>query len=299
MSGFGGIVLYQGSLGSGKSASAVAEAFKHLWRGGVVACNFSLTPNWVDEMCNHDIACRFSKKYRQKTAHSLWSRFFKVSSLDAIKQIDVKSLCVGREKTVAGKYQEGQGLLILDESQLIFNSRKSMSGDKNMQWIEFFTQSRKLGWKVILIAHKAEMIDTQIRDLAEYEARMRNLQKINLPVLSIPLVPIPVFLVITRYAGLGAGAGSVHSKSLYPLPYWMARLYDSRAVFSRDGFANEDPPEHCGPEPGVDSIGPADGVHRLTRPHYFSGFFDDIAAIYSRPDSCSVSEDFGDSSTMI
>lgn len=276
MSGFGGVSIYQGSLGSGKSASAVAEAFKHLYRGGVVAANFSLLDGWCHEMAKRDLVGMLSRSYRAKLAHSLWSRFYKVTSLDAILSIDPKKEAVGKEASKPGQYMEGQGLLILDEAQLIFNSRKSMSGTKNLDWVEFFTQSRKLGWKVILIAHKSEMIDSQIRDLAEYEARMRNLQKVHVPLVGIPLSPIPLFLVITRYAGLGAGSGSVHSRALFPLPYWAARLYDSRLVFSREGFVNTDPAERCGDEPAPPPCGGAG------RSLHCQPFFDEITSRWGR-----------------
>lgn len=239
------IEVQQGTPGSGKSAAAVARAILHLRKGGVVAANFSLIDGWADEVAKRSFFSRFSPSYRYKLASSLHKRFYRVNSLSAIRAINPRSESVGIYAD-NGKYSEGNGLLLLDEAQLVFNSRK---WDKNMGWIEFFTQHRKLGWNVILIAHTIEMIDSQIRPLAEYESRFRNMQKLKFPVLGIPMSPFPLFLVIRRYAGLGAGASVIADRDLYPLPLWAARLYDSLEVFSQDSWSNETLPRLCGSPP--------------------------------------------------
>ena len=239
------IEVMQGSLGSGKSAVATARAIAHLQDGGVVAANFALTDGWADVVAKRNPLCYFSDNLRYEKAKSLWPRFHHVKSLAAIKELRPREQAEGRHKN-SGQFQEGQGLLILDECQLIFNSRK---WEKNMDWIEFFTQSRKLGWNILLIAHTIEMIDSQIRPLCEFESRFRNLQKVKFPMTPIPLSPFPLFVVVQRYAGLGAGASSVSSRALYPLPLWAARLYDSLAVFSADAWGSSPLPELCGNPP--------------------------------------------------
>lgn len=139
-----------------------------------------------------------------------------------------------------------------------------MSGDKNMRWIEFFTQARKRGWIEVLIAHKAEMIDSQIRDLAEYETRFRNLQKVRIPLIGLPLSPFPLFLGINRYAGYGPGSGCIHSRELLPLPLWAAKLYDSKLVFTQEDYETPFPAEHCGPQPYSDVVIPDPDRERLS-----------------------------------
>lgn len=99
------------------------------------------------------------------------------------------------------------------------------------------------------------MIDSQIRPLCEYESRFRNLQKVNIPIIGLPLAPFPLFLVVRRYAGLGAGASAVAGRDLYPLPLWAARLYDTLEVFS---FRKDQKPlgaRLCGPPPSPPSGG--------------------------------------------
>lgn len=66
------------------------------------------------------------------------------------------------------KIKEGRFLLVIDECQLMFNSREWQKGNRN-EWLSFFTQHRKLGFDVILIAQFDRMIDRQIRSLIEYE----------------------------------------------------------------------------------------------------------------------------------
>lgn len=246
------VEIQQGSPGSGKSAAAVARAIMHLRRGGVVAANFSLIDGWSDAIASKyvfsHIPFGIGDEYRYKKSSSLHKRYFRVDTIEAIRSINPRELSVDLYED-KGSYSEGNGLLILDEAQLILNSRVWQD---NLKWIEFFTQHRKLGWDVVLIAHSQEMIDKQIRPLAEYESRFRNLQKIKVPLLGLPLSPIPLFLVIRRYAGLGAGSSVVADRALYPLPLWAARLYDSLEVFSfRSGHVTEMQklPRLCGPAP--------------------------------------------------
>lgn len=255
------IEVVQGAPGSGKSATAVARAIKHLREGGVVATNFRLVDNWADEIAKRSLLSRISQDHREKTAVDLYRRFFVVDSVPAIRSIFPRKSAVKAWRSRPKKYLEGQGLLLLDEAQLIFNCRK---WDKNAQWIEFFTQHRKLGWDVVLIAHSIEMIDSQIRPLAEFESRYRNMQKVKFPVLGFPLSPFPLFLSIRRYAGLGAGAGVIADRALYPLPLWAAELYDTTLEFTMDGWGKQTQAVPCGPPPIISADLPR---QRVSIPH--------------------------------
>ena len=70
------------------------------------------------------------------------------------------------------RFKEDGLLLVIDECQLLFNSRSWNDKDR-MQWIEFFSQHRKFGYKVILIAQDDVMIDKQFRTLIEYDVNHR------------------------------------------------------------------------------------------------------------------------------
>ena len=64
--------------------------------------------------------------------------------------------------------KEDEILLVIDECQIMFNSRSWGQRDR-AEWCSFFTQHRKLGYEVVLIAQFDRMIDRQIRSLVEYE----------------------------------------------------------------------------------------------------------------------------------
>ena len=76
-------------------------------------------------------------------------------------------------------FREDWILLVLDEVQLVFNARswadKGRAGmhDSRMDWLQFLSQHRKYGFKVILIAQSAKMIDNQFRMLIEIEINHR------------------------------------------------------------------------------------------------------------------------------
>lgn len=257
------IEVMQGSLGSGKSAAAVARAIMHLRSGGVVAANFGLVDGWADTIAKQYLWARFDDDYRYEKACSLWERFFNVQSLDAILKIKPREIAIGKHAP-DGKYKEGVGLLVLDEAHMFMNPRKWQN---NLPWIEFFSQARKIGWDVLLISHSIEMIDSQIRNFCEYESRFRNLQKVKIPILGLPFSPFPLFLVIRRYAGISAGAGVVADRDLYPLPLWAAQLYDSLHIFSTEQFGETKEPLFCGKPPAPPLCG---GVGLPKKPEFKS-----------------------------
>lgn len=234
------IQIIQGTPGSGKSAVATVDMLEFLEAGGVVACNYSLIPGWHYKLADMHPCVRFGLSDRDLKAQSYWSRAFRIGTVDTIYELSehLKRLCPADKN---GRVKEGSGRLYIDESQLLFNSR---TWQKNRGFIEFFTQHRKLGWDVYLIAHAATMIDSQIRDLIEYEARLRNMNKVKLFGM-FPVSPYPVFLSIVRYSGISAGAGSIAWRRLYRLRKNYASLYDSMQVFAFD--AAEVSVSHQGP----------------------------------------------------
>lgn len=63
---------------------------------------------------------------------------------------------------------EGRILLVIDECQLLFNAREWNAKGRS-EWLSFYTQHRKMGYDIILVALFDRMIDRQIRSLIEYE----------------------------------------------------------------------------------------------------------------------------------
>jgi hypothetical protein len=254
------INLFFGPPGNGKSAVAFMLGIDHLKAGGVLAANFKLVPDWAMQLAKMRLVCKLGLADPLKQAESYYKRCYYAGSPSSLYEIS-KQL----DELVLPKYKkkrEGKGLLILDEAQLYLNSRR---WEDNFPWIEFFTQHRKLGWNVYLIAHSSDMIDKQIRPLLEYETKLRNLKRVKLPF--IPLhFPIDLFAVVTKYAGLPEhNKSSVHSKRLIPLFLPVVRLYDTMEVFAFDslpkGFSHQ----------GVNPASPPAPVpQKMQSGHFFS-----------------------------
>jgi zona occludens toxin len=125
-------------------------------------------------------------------------------------------------------------LLVVDEAQLLFNSREW--GQKNrMEWIEFLSQHRHYGYKIVFIAQFDRMIDRQIRALVEYEYVHRRLGSLGWKGKMMALFAGgELFVCSKKFYGMNAfvGAEYMRKRKRY------FRLYDSYATFSRtDGGA--------------------------------------------------------------
>jgi len=241
------IQVVQGSLGSGKSLVAVIEAIYQLRAGGVVASNFSFSPNWAWDLAGQDLKVMLGFKDRVKWARDLYSRCFKIGHPDSMIELSgdrgtgLAKLCSGKLKNS----REGKGLLILDDCHHFFNARTFTA---NKDYVTFFANARKYGWRTLLITHSIDNIDKQIRSYVEIESRFRNLQKFRVPILGIPLSPIPCFLIVRRYAGLGPGSGSIHSKDLYWFDKGAARLYDTLERFGEHDLDKAYSPQGIHPD---------------------------------------------------
>lgn len=66
------------------------------------------------------------------------------------------------------RLKEGEILLVIDEAQLLFNSRE-WQNLAHSGWLSFFSQHRHYGFRIILIAQFDRMLDRQVRCLLEYE----------------------------------------------------------------------------------------------------------------------------------
>lgn len=138
--------------------------------------------------------------------------------------------------------KEGSILLVIDECQLIFNAREWQQ-KRMAKWISFFTQHRKLGYDIILIAQFDRMIDRQIRSLIEYEYIHRKMSNFGWQgkILSL-MFGGKTFISVKMWYPLNEKIGSeiFHArKSLY-------RIYDSYATFDADQSAGTAAPA---PEP--------------------------------------------------
>ena len=149
------IEVYTGTPGSGKSAHAARQVRYALSRPGdkrPVIANFPLGENApVPEESRHLFT------------------YVPNAEMTAGRIIDYAN---EYWDTGTHPFEEDWILLVLDECQLFFNSRR-WSDKSRMSYLEFLSQSRKYGVKVILIAQSAKMIDNQFRMLIEVEHNHR------------------------------------------------------------------------------------------------------------------------------
>lgn len=132
------ISLYSGTPGSGKSLHASQVIKYHLRFYSNVIGTFHI---------NTDCLYKNSKyEYTYINIYSLTPKFL-VDYAKSHKQ-DLK------------RHVEGSFLLVIDESQRLFNSRTWNNKDRN-EWITFFAEHRHLGFDIILIAQNDRMLDRQ------------------------------------------------------------------------------------------------------------------------------------------
>lgn len=141
------IDLYSGTPGSGKSLHTAEKLYYWLRSGLPAICNFEIDLTKVN------------KKHPEKLK-------FKYMPND---KLNVKYLVNFAFNYWKGKrIKEESILLVIDEAQLIFNARE-WSKMGRADWLSFFSQHRKYGYHIILVAQFDRMIDRQIRSLIEYE----------------------------------------------------------------------------------------------------------------------------------
>lgn len=246
------ILLLTGTPGSGKSAAAVDMGLEHVCNGGVVVSNFELTNDWFDKLARFHWSTWFSADRRRRRGSMLRDRWWSYRTLDDLWHIPDQFCCYlssGMRKQFEGRY-----LLIIDEAQLIFNAR---SWQRNFPWIEFFSQHRKLGYDVILIAHDDQMIDSQVRSFIELRIQLRNMRHIFLP---IPFLKISVSQLFFcrnliharwRYYGTALLGGEAFRNRLHRLSLWKLKLYDSLRLFREGDDAGAGSLRRFGDDPVV------------------------------------------------
>ena len=134
------IEFFTGTPGSGKSAHVMKEIQRYANEGRTVIANFPL--------CKRPFMAARSFRYMHVGTFDLDPSELRARAFEYGD---------GRENSI---------LLVVDEAQLIFNAR-DWNDVKRREWISFFTQHRKLGYRVILVTQSMEMVDKQIRALAE------------------------------------------------------------------------------------------------------------------------------------
>lgn len=204
------ITLYSGTPGSGKSFHAAKDVIRRFRRGGGLIANFPLkVPDGI--------------KPKKELRVSYW---------------DNSEITPQRLAAYALKHHkigvEGQTLLIVDEAQVIYNCREFGAKDR-MDWVKFFSQHRKLGFDVLLIAQNDRMLDRQIRTLIEDEVKHRKLNNFGFGGGMIQLLTFGStwFIALDYWYG---GNKLLMGREIIRYSPKVAAIYDSYRMFdSADG----------------------------------------------------------------
>lgn len=137
------IYLYSGTPGSGKSLHCAKTIYINNKKGLPTICNFNINRTVLKG--NGEVL-------------SLTDNILTPDYLRAYSNYYFSN----------HKFKEGSILLIIDEAQIMFNSRNWNAYGRD-NWIRFFSNHRHYGYDVILVAQFDRMLDRQIRSLLEYE----------------------------------------------------------------------------------------------------------------------------------
>lgn len=139
------IYLYSGTPGSGKSIHSAQVIYNQLRYHHPIIANFDIQVSKIKKANQEDFIYVPNEKLTPKYLREFARNYFKNH-----------------------KFKEGAITVFMDECQLLFNAREWNIKGRN-EWLGFFTNHRKYGYDIILVAQFDRMIDRQIRSLIEYE----------------------------------------------------------------------------------------------------------------------------------
>lgn len=200
------IYCYTGTPGSGKSYAATELIYHKIYRPRpkLVIANYALN---LDD--------RHKDNFIHVSNSDLTPEFLAEKSNEYFSKHD---------------FHESEIILVLDEAQLVFNSR-NWADKSRMGFLEFMSQSRHLGYDVILIAQSVDMIDKQFRALIEYEVKHRKLANFGLVGKVLNLLALGrIYAAVTYYFGLKEHLGVRFFRTRKKI----FRLYDSYVMFRRN-----------------------------------------------------------------
>ena len=149
------IYLYSGTPGSGKSLHQAERIFTRLRAGKPVIANYEINTGAIKH-CRGEFTF-LDNEQLQPDALREYSRIY----------------------FQAHRFREGAIWLFIDEAQILFNAREWQAKGR-ADWLSFFTQHRKFGYDIFLVAQFDRMIDRQIRSLIEYEVIHRKVSNFGI-----------------------------------------------------------------------------------------------------------------------
>lgn len=149
------IYLYSGTPGSGKSLHQAERIFTRLRAGKPVIANYEINTGAIKH-CRGEFTFLDNEQLQPDALREYSRKYFQ-----------------------AHRFREGAIWLFIDEAQILFNAREWQAKGR-ADWLSFFTQHRKFGYDIFLVAQFDRMIDRQIRSLIEYEVIHRKVSNFGI-----------------------------------------------------------------------------------------------------------------------
>lgn len=230
------ITFYSGKPGSGKSLHVASEILKYIKTGKNVIANFEVNETLLRQKCGKSRGqfVYFSNGQLMNKINAVDKKSGKpvtLSPVDSLYGFAVNfHLCNTDNR---GSVFENQTLLVIDEAQILFNSR-TWQDSSRMEWVTFFTQHRKYGYEVIIISQMERLIDRQIRGCFEFEINHKKLMHYKTlgAVLSMPFRG-NLFLAVTHWYGVRGKDGVTGSKWFFGYKR-LYNLYNSYKIFDNN-----------------------------------------------------------------
>lgn len=203
------IYLYTGTPGSGKSYHAAEVVDRALRRRIPVIANFEINKN--------------PKKHK--------GEFLMIDTLDMKPEIFIS---YAETHFKAGR-NEHQGIIIIDEAQIPFNSREGLNRNR-MNWINFFSKHRHYFYDIILITQNDRMLDRQIRSLVETEYKHRKLTNFGAKGWFMIVLFHKMFVGVQYWYPIQEKVGA----EFFNLRRSVCRLYDTFKKFEKPAHQNEE-----------------------------------------------------------
>lgn len=187
------IRLVTGPLGTGKSYYGVRKAAEAIRAGKLVATNFDLAPDWVDQVVRRGHLRKRSGKLDERVER-FSRRYIRIETMQELRELRIRPEDPWARELRPGVWvlKEGSLVVILDESHRWMNAR-SWSREGREELLEFFALARKLGMEIYLIAQRAENLDVQVRELFEDHIQLVNLRR-SARLMGIPVIPFNFFI---------------------------------------------------------------------------------------------------------
>lgn len=210
------VYLVTGRLGGGKTLCSVGRLVQYLERGRPCASNLDL------DLTKLPAAVQLPRVVRLP---------------DRPSADDLYALGVANDTSD----EEKNGLLLLDECGVIFNSREW--NDKGRQpVIDWLLHSRKLGWDVLLIVQAASLLDKQLREaLCEMLVVCKRLDRLKVPfigslgrLLTFGLWSGKMPRVHVASVRYGLGPDGIASDTWWFRGVDLFGIYDTKQRFRRD-----------------------------------------------------------------